>query len=374
LLPFKLFAGRFEATRQDAPLMVTSKLSTPFVSIILPIRNEAKFIACSLSAVLNQDYPGEQIEIIVADGMSADGTRQIVESFKDNYPNVRLIDNVGQIVPTALNAAIAEARGDIIVRVDGHCRIERDYVRNCVTHLLNDGVDGVGGPLTTVGETLMATAIAEGMSSHFGVGNSAFRTITGKTMLTDTVAFPTYTRTILERGGFFDEELIRNQDDEYNYRLREIGAKILLAADVRSTYYSRSSLRSLWKQYYQYGYWKVRVMQKHPRQMRLRHFIPFLFVLCLMTSLVVVPIFNWGKWVACFVVGSYVFADLLSSIRIAVRKGWRLFPLLLPTFPTLHLAYGFGFLTGLLKFRKRWLDRDITGVRSNRKLSHQPRV
>lgn len=338
------------------------------------MRNEAKFIACSLSAVLNQDYPSEQIEIIVADGMSTDGTRQIVESFKDNYPNVRLIDNVGQIVPTALNAAIAEARGDIIVRVDGHCRIERDYVRNCVNHLLNDGVDGVGGSLTTVGETLMATAIAEGMSSHFGVGNSAFRTITGKTMLTDTVAFPTYTRTILERGGFFDEELVRNQDDEYNYRLREIGAKILLAADVRSTYYSRSSLRSLWKQYYQYGSWKVRVMQKHPRQMRLRHFIPFLFVLCLMTSLVVLTIFNWGKWVACFVVGSYVFAVLLSSILIAVRKGWRLFPLLLPTFPTLHLAYGVGFLTGLLKFRNRWLDRESTSVPSNRKLRHQPRV
>jgi len=354
--------------------MTTSTISIPFVSIILPIRNEAKFIASSLSAVLNQDYPSERLEIIVADGMSADGTRKIVESFQDIYPTVRLIDNLGQIVPTGLNAAIAEARGDIIVRVDGHCRIAPDYVRNCVKHLQNDGVDGVGGPLMTVGETAMASAIAEAMSSRFGVGDSNFRTVTDKTMLTDTVAFPTYTRAIMERGGVFDEELVRNQDDEYNYRLREIGAKILLAADVRSTYYSRSSLKSLWRQYFQYGYWKVRVMQKHPRQMRLRHFVPFLFVLCSVISLLILPLSAWGKLLGSVVLGSYVFADLVTSILIASRKGWQLLPLLLATFPTLHLAYGLGFLVGLLKFSNRWLDREGSCAASDRQLIRPQRV
>lgn len=330
----------------------------PFVSIILPVRNEAKFIANSLSAVLNQDYPSDHLEIIVADGMSTDGTRELIESLQEKHSNVRLIDNPGQIVPTGLNAAIAAATGKIIVRVDGHCSIAPDYVRNNVQHLLNDGVDGVGGPLMTVGETTLASAIAEAMSFPFGVGNSAFRTVTDRTMLTDTVAFPTYTRAIVERAGRFDEELIRNQDDEYNYRLRELGAKILLASDVKSTYYSRSSLRSLWSQYFQYGYWKVRVMQKHPWQMRLRHFIPILLVFWLVISLLVLPLSAGGRLVGLAMLGTYVVADLISSILIARRKGWKLFPRLLVIFPTLHLSYGLGFLVGLLKFSNRWRDRE----------------
>lgn len=343
----------------------------PFVSIILPVRNEAKFIASSLSAVMNQNYPADRVEIIVADGMSTDATREIIHSLQEIYPNVRLIDNPGQIVPTGLNAAIAAARGEIIVRVDGHCTIAPDYVRNNVQHLLNDGVDGVGGPLTTVGATTLASAIAEAMSFPFGVGNSAFRTVTDKTMLTDTVAFPTYTRAIVERAGWFDEELVRNQDDEYNYRLRELGAKILLASDVRSTYYSRSSLRSLWSQYFQYGYWKVRVMQKHPRQMRLRHFVPILFVFWLGTSLLVLPLFAWGRLVGLAMLGSYLVADLISSILIARRRGWRLFSRLLVIFPTIHLSYGLGFLVGLVKFRSRWRDREGRGTAPEKQLLYQ---
>jgi glycosyltransferase involved in cell wall biosynthesis len=330
----------------------------PFVSIILPVRNETKFIANSLSAVLNQDYPSDHLEIIVADGMSTDGTREFIESLQEKHPNVRLIDNPGQIVPTGLNAAIAAATGEIIVRVDGHCRIAPDYVRNNVQHLLNDGVDGVGGPVMTVGETTLSSAIAEAMSFPFGVGNSAFRTVTDRTMLTDTVAFPTYTRAIVERAGWFDEELVRNQDDEYNYRLRELGAKILLASDVKSTYYSRSSIRSLWSQYFQYGYWKVRVMQRHPWQMRLRHFIPILFVCWLLISLLILPLSAWGRLVGSAMLGTYVVADLISSILIGRRKGWKLFPRLLVIFPTLHLSYGLGFLVGLLKFSNRWRDRE----------------
>ncbi len=332
-------------------------LAMPFVSIILPIRNEASFIASSLNSVLAQDYPSNRLEIIVADGMSNDGTREIVESFQTQYPNVRLIDNTGKIVPTGYNAAIAKAHGEIVIRVDGHCEIAEDYVRNCVGHLLNDGVDGVGGPLETVGETLMARVIATAMSSPFGVGNSAFRTVANKTMLTDTVAFPAYTRDIIEKAGLFDEELVRNQDDEYNYRLRKIGARILLATDVRSRYYSRSSLRSLWRQYSQYGYWKVRVMQKHPRQMRLRQFIPFVFVISLLALLLLASFSSIGQWGLRLAVGSYLFANIGASILVARRKGWRLLPLLPLTFTILHLAYGLGFLVGLVRFWNRWRDK-----------------
>src|SRR5689334_9749560 len=207
--------------------------NSPFVSVVMPVRDEAAFISRSLEAVLAQDYPLERMEVIVADGMSTDGTREIVESFQIRYPELKLISNPGKIVPTGLNRAIAQSRGEVIVRVDGHCEIAHDYVRRCVEHLLNDGVDGVGGPLETIGETPLARVIAIAMSSAFGVGGAAFRTIANKTMLTDTVAFPAYTRAIIERAGTFDEELVRNQDDEYNYRLRKMGARILLAADVR---------------------------------------------------------------------------------------------------------------------------------------------
>jgi glycosyltransferase involved in cell wall biosynthesis len=335
----------------------------PLVSVILPIRNEAHYIARSLGAVLAQDYPADRMEVLVADGMSTDGTREVVELMRSGSPRVQIIDNPRRIAPTALNAAIARARGEIIVRVDGHCEIERDYVRRCVEHLRIDEVDGVGGPLQTIGESFVARGIAVAMSSTFGVGDSAFRTVSNKTMLADTVAFPAYTRNIVELVGLFDEELVRNQDDDYNYRLRKIGARVLLAADVRARYYSRSSIRSLWRQYFQYGYWKVRVMQKHPRQMRPRQFVPPLFVAALLLSLAAAPFsFIHGAWLAWplgLAAGSYALANLTASASItARRRDWPLFWLLPIAFAILHVSYGLGFLLGLVKFRNRWGDHD----------------
>jgi succinoglycan biosynthesis protein ExoA len=337
----------------------------PFISIILPVRNEAGFIERSLSAVLRQDYPPDRYEVIVADGMSTDGTREAIKSLQAEHPALRLIDNPGRIVPTGLNAAIAQARGEMLVRVDGHCEVAPDYARRCVEHLLNDGVEAVGGPLDTVGGTYVARVIAAAMSSTFGVGDSAFRTVSDQTMLTDTVAFPAYTRAAVESAGHFDEELVRNQDDEYNYRLRRLGARILLAADVSSKYYSRGSLRSLWRQYFQYGYWKVRVMQKHPRQMRPRQFVPVAFVLALLASLALLPFSFAGAWPLLLVAGPYLVANSIASVLVARRTSWRLLPLLPLAFAILHLSFGLGFLVGLIKFRNRWHDRGDVQPRSN---------
>ena len=222
----------------------------PFVSVIMPVRNEADFIARSLCAVLSQEWPADKMEVIVADGMSTDRTRQLIQTLMLQHANLKLVDNLGRIAPTGLNAALRAAVGEIIVRVDGHCEIAPDYVRRCVEHLTaQPEIDCVGGPIETIGGSTVSQAIALGMSSTFGVGGSPFRTVTGKTLLVDTVAFPAYRQCMMQQAGWFDEELVRNQDDEYSYRMRKLGAKILLAADVHARYYSRSSLSSLWRQY-----------------------------------------------------------------------------------------------------------------------------
>lgn len=329
----------------------------PFVSIILPIRNEAQYIGRSLGCVLAQDYPAERMEIIIADGMSTDGTRQVVQEFQARHPCLKLIDNPGKIVPTGLNRAIRQAQGEIIVRVDGHCEIAPDYVRRCVEHIQADKVDGVGGATETVGETPAAQAIAVAMSSKFGVGDSLFRTTSGKTTLADSIPFPAYTCAIMQRAGLYDEELVRNQDDEYNYRLRSLGARLLLAADVHSRYYSRSSLSSLRRQYYQYGLWKVRVLQKHPRQMRPRQFLPPALVAGLLFTGVLGPFIPIMRDLFAFGALLYGVANLGAAVATAASRGWRHLPYLPAAYAVLHFSYGAGFLAGLVRFIKRWSDR-----------------
>ena len=328
----------------------------PSVTVVMPVRNEATFIAQSLGRVLAQDYPQDRMEVVVADGMSSDATWTIAQAMRALHPNLRLIENHGRIVSTGLNAAIAEAHGDIIVRVDGHCEISPDYVRRCVEHLRNDDVGGVGGFMETVGDTPISQTIAAGMSSRFGVGDTAFRTVRGKTILADTVPFPAYWRTVIEQAGPFDEELVRNQDDEYNYRLRKMGVRILLADDIHSRYHSRSTLRALWRQYFQYGYWKVRVMQKHLRQTRLRQFVPPVFVTSLLMSTLLALFFPFGKVMLALVAGSYASANLAASLATARKSGSRRVRLLPLVFATLHFSYGLGVLVGLVRFWNRWGD------------------
>ncbi len=327
-----------------------------FVSVLMPVRNEAAFIERSVGSVLSQDYPHDRLEVLIADGMSDDATREIISELRQQHSNLKMIDNTGRIVATGLNAALRQAKGEIIVRVDGHCEIAPDYVSRCVGHLLHDDVEAVGGPVKTIGESYIARVIALAMSSWFGVGGSAFRVANSRTHFTDTVAFPAYARAVIDRAGPFDEELVRNQDDEYNYRLRKLGVKILLAADVRSQYYSRATLRSLSSQYFQYGFWKVRVMQKHPRQMRLRQFAPPLFVAALLLALILLPIFTLDGYFLGLMVGAYAIALVGASILSVLKNKWELLPLLPLAFAILHLAYGSGFMIGLLKFWNRWRE------------------
>jgi len=324
-----------------------------FVTVLMPVRNEAAFISRSLTAVLAQDYPPDQMEVIVVDGMSADETREIVQSFGGQYPNVRVIDNAERIVSTGLNKAIEQAKGEILVRVDGHTEVAPDYVRQCVSELQRTGADNVGGKMAAIGHSLFGQAVALATSSPFGVGNARFH-YSDQEEWVDTVYLGAWRRETFERVGLFDEELVRNQDDEFNYRLRKHGGRILLSPRLKSKYATRSTPASLWRQYFQYGYWKVRVMQKHPRLMRLRQFVPTVFVLALLATLLFAWLFPSGWIPFSLVAGSYALANLAVSIGLAYQRGWKYLAMLPAVYAILHLSYGMGFLVGLVKFRNRW--------------------
>jgi glycosyltransferase involved in cell wall biosynthesis len=323
----------------------------------MPIRNEADFIAQSLGAVLTQTYPPECMEVLIADGISDDGTREVIQQIQAKYPDVlvSVLDNPGRIVPTGFNIALSHARGDIVVRVDGHTIIAPDYVMECVDALSRSGADNVGGRMAAISPTKLGQAIALATSSPFGVGGARFH-YSNQEEWVDTVYMGAWKRDVFERIGAFDEELVRNQDDEFNYRLRANGGKILLSNKIQSQYHNRSTIHSLWRQYFQYGYWKVRVMQKHPHQMRPRQFMPPLFVLALLGGIVLAPFGKLFRGLWFFVLIGYGLANLTVSLYTARKVSWHHFPRLPLVFATLHMSYGLGFLIGLLKFFNRWGD------------------
>lgn len=333
----------------------TTSCDEPTVTVIMPVRNEGAFVERSLAAVLAQDYPRDRMEILIADGISTDGTRDVVASLARRYPKVSLtlLDNAGRLVASGMNLALISAKGDVIVRVDGHTVIAPDYVRECVEALQRSCAHNVGGRMEAVSESWFGQAVALATCSRFGVGGARFH-YSDKEEWVDTVYMGAWPREVFERIGLFDEEQVRNQDDEFNYRLLSHGGKILLSPRIKSKYYNRSSLRSLWRQYFQYGYWKVRVMQKHPRQMRLRQFVPALFVVAVTVALILLLFSFVGKYLALLLANSYVIANLTASVIVTRSKGWRLLPLVPIAFSILHFGYGCGFLLGLVRFWNRW--------------------
>jgi succinoglycan biosynthesis protein ExoA len=320
----------------------------------MAIRNEARSIATSLAAVLAQHYPSDRFEVIVADGMSDDGTRATIDAAVDasgrDAPSVTIIDNPGRVVATGLNAAIAKAQGDLIVRVDGHCEVQNDYVATCVRLLEETGADNVGGITTAYGTGVLQRAIALGMSSPFGVGNARFR-YASKPGWVDTVFPGAWRREVFERIGGFDEELVRNQDDELNFRLVQAGGRIWLDPSMRVRYEPRASLSGLARQYFDYGFHKVRVIQKRRGIASLRHVIPPTFVVSLLIGAATAAVTRRRRLLFRVLV-PYVAASVVASAR-AGRSDHATLPVLPVVFATLHLSYGTGFLAGLWSWRRR---------------------
>jgi cellulose synthase/poly-beta-1,6-N-acetylglucosamine synthase-like glycosyltransferase len=342
-----------------ASLAITKPIQNatqPVVSLLVAMHNEARYIERCLASLLAQNYPPEKLEIWVFDGESSDQSRQIVERMFTGRPNTYLVENPGITQANGWNLGIKLATGDILGIVSAHAEVGPDYVSRAVETLQRTGADLVGGPMRAIGTGRVGQAVALATSTPFGVGGARFHYAEREEEV-DTVYMGLCWKKTYQWLGDFDPEMVRNQDDELSYRLLELGGRIICNPSIRSRYHNRATFRTLWRQYFQYGYWKVRVMQKHPRQMSLRHFAPPAFVAVLLTSLLLAPLSAVGTWLFGLVVGSYVLANLGASL-VTVRKGtWRVFPWLPATFTTIHLSWGLGFLVGLVRFWNRWGGR-----------------
>ena len=328
--------------------MITSNLN-PIASIVLPCRNEQGFIQECLESILAQDPPAGGLEILVADGMSTDGTREYLEQMAKMHTQIRVLDNPGRIVSTGLNAAIRAARADIIVRMDAHTIYEPDYVRQCLAVREQTGADNVGGPMRTTATKYMERAIRAVFHSAFAVGGARSHAASFEGFV-DTVIYGCWEKSLFERIGYFDEELVRNQDDEHNFRLVRAGGKVFQSTRIRSRYHVRGSLKALFRQYMQYGYWKVLVIRKHRMPASWRHLVPGAFVgsLCLLTAIGL--LWTPALWMAAGVAVLYLAATLLAAVLIAADTQWILLPVMPVVIACFHIGYGYGFLRGILDF------------------------
>jgi glycosyltransferase involved in cell wall biosynthesis len=313
---------------------------------MIPMRNEAGWIERCLESVLAQDWPRDRMEVLVVDGMSDDRSYEIITSMAARDTRIRVLRNPARIVPSSLNRAIEAARGDVIARVDAHTLLDRDYLSVGVDVLARTGAQNVGGPMVSIGGGKVGDAVATAMASRFGIG--AYFHFASEERDVDTVYMGMWPRKVFTDVGMFDEELVRNQDDEFNYRIRKNGGRIVVSPRMRSRYQNRQSWRKLAKQFYQYGLWKVRVLQKHPAQMSVRHFVPPAFDAAVLAGLAAG---GSARILAAAALAVYLVFMSAVATRIG-HAGTRLRTLL--ALIIIHHAWGFGFLVGLLRFAGRW--------------------
>jgi glycosyltransferase involved in cell wall biosynthesis len=314
------------------------------------VRNEEAHIAALLESIARQDYPSSAIEVLVLDGRSTDRTREIVTEAAARWPNVRLIDNPRRIQAAGWNVGIDAASGDILGIVSGHAELETDYVSTAVETLERTGADMVGGVMRALGSTPTARAIGVATSTPFGVGGARFH-YADREERVDTVYMGLCRRDTYRRFRF-DEEMVRDQDDELSYRMLDAGCVIVCNPAIRSRYVNRATFKRLFRQYHEYGLWKVRVMQKHPRQVRPRHLIPAAFVTTLAVTAALAPFSAFGRLGFSAAVGSYALAVTYATARWSPERS--LAPYVGAAFSVLHVAYGTGFVRGLARFRRGW--------------------
>jgi len=318
------------------------------ISIIIPSRNEAGYIANCLNSLIALDYPKELLEVFVCDGKSCDRTSQIVIDYSKEHPFIHLLINEKQTTPYAMNLGIEKSTGDIIVIMGAHTELLPGYVKACLNAFeINPAIGCVGGIVESVPENETSEVISLAMSSSFGVGNAHFRTGNSEGYV-DTLGPGAYKREVFEKAGLIDFELARNQDDEFNFRIKKHGYLIYLFGQKIAKYFVRASFSKLFRQYYQYGYWKVYVNKKHSTITSIRQLIPFLFVCYLIVGLGV-------SFIHCYIFLAYLSVLVLYLVMafLAAFSKTKKFPdvfKVMYAFIILHLSYGSGYLNGLIRF------------------------
>jgi succinoglycan biosynthesis protein ExoA len=332
----------------EAPAMAPVPIRR--VSVVAPMLNEAEHIGHLVADLAAQDFDGE-LEVLVADGGSTDGSVERLRVVAERYElPVTILRNRKRWVSFGLNACIRAARGDLIVRVDCHSRYPPNYVRRCVNASVETGAENVGGVFFYVGRSPIERAVACAADSAFG-GVSWTRHRPSVRVAVDTVPYGAFRRDVFQRVGMFDESLVRNQDDEFNLRLRLAGGRIVLDPSIAVYYTPRRTFSGLFRQYFQYGLWKPAVMLKHRRVVSARSMAPMALVSSLLVLAVLTLWLPLAAWLLALEVGAYVAGALVfgvAGIR-RNRESWRLLPLVLAVFPVLHSAHGSGMLTGFVR-------------------------
>ncbi len=321
----------------------------PTVSFVVPVRNEEERIRACLQSLIEQSYPASDYEIIVVDGRSSDRTREIIEEIHRQHPHVRCLENPAGIVPTAMNIGIRAARGEVIIRADGHNVYPRDYAANCVKCLERTGADNVGGPCVTIpaDESFSAKIVAAVLSSPFGVGNSKFRTSREEGFV-DTVPFGAFRREIFDRVGMYNEKLVRNQDNELNARIRKAGGKIYLTRALTTLYHPVKSFPGLLKCAFKTSRWHIFTLRENKESMSLRHLAPAVFLIILLLLSPASFISALARSLLIGMMCIYLPAGFYFSLRSKNKR--HLSVALVQPFASFcfHLAYGAGTIIGLI--------------------------
>lgn len=322
---------------------------TAKVSIIIPVRNEEKYISKCIKSVLNQDFSKDNMELILVDGNSNDKTLEIIEGFLPKYKFIKLYKNPQQTVQYALNIGIKNAEGEFIVRMDAHSEYADNYVSTCVAYLEKTGADNVGGPMVAKGKTLVQNVVAAAYHSPFALGGGKFHDENYEGYA-DTVYLGAFRRETLLKIGLYDERFPCNEDDDLNFRIVDGGGRVFITPQIKSVYYPRASYTALFKQYFRYGFWKVAVIKKHKKPARLSHLVPAAFVGFLALFSILSFFNSLAAMALSLVMIIYFGLSLYFSLEnICVCSLSDKMRLVLVQF-ILHFSYGLGFLCGIFKF------------------------
>jgi len=337
--------------------MKTQHNTQPSTSIIVPCYNERPTIHLLLDALYGQTYPKEEMEVIIADGGSTDGTQAAIHRWQAGHLDltVRLVENPGRTIPSALNTAIKASMGELIVRLDAHSEPHHEYVQRVAAALREKHAENVGGvwDIRPGSDHWIARSIAAAAGHPIGVGDARYR-YSDRPAFVDTVPFGAFNRKLLDKVGMFDETLLTNEDYEFNTRIRQQGGRIWLDPQIRSVYYARGNLAALARQYWRYGYWKWQMLRRYPETLRWRQALPPMFVAALILLALLMPFFRLARWTLAGLLAAYLLTLVLAGLQLAIRHKSSALLFGVPlAIGCMHFSWGAGFIWGLLRPKKQ---------------------